>query len=139
MYAWKTKKSNNQSKQRPSTPNNPVFKTILFSIYRILNSVILIVNGSVESNSRKYNLINWHWPVFSLSSSFPFPSSYLSDHSDPLKMLQLSLNVNHQELYNHHKTWTKHVCDTEAMAEWLVSRCLNWSSPVWFSLWRYCF
>ena len=26
-------KSNNQSKQRPSPPNNPIFKTILLSIY----------------------------------------------------------------------------------------------------------
>ena len=50
----------NQNKGQLSPPNNPIFKTILLSIYRILNSALLIVNVSVESNSRKYNLINWH-------------------------------------------------------------------------------
>ena len=43
----KQKKSNKQSKQRRSLPNKPIFKTILLSIYRILNSALLIVNVSV--------------------------------------------------------------------------------------------
>ena len=53
----KPKKSSNQLKQRPTAPNNPIFKTILLSIYRILNLALLIMNVSVES---KYNVINWH-------------------------------------------------------------------------------
>ena len=130
----KPKKSNNQSKQRPSPRNNPIFKTMLLSIYRTLNSSLLIVNVSVESNSRKYKLINWHWPVFPLSSSFQFPSSYLSDHSDPLKISRLSFNVNHRQFYNHHITSTKHIRNIEAMADRLTSRCLIWRSPVRFSL-----
>ena len=113
----KQKKSNNQSKQRPSPPNNPIFNTILLSIYRILNSALLIVNVSVE-----YTFFSFF--QFPLSSSFQFPSSYLSDHSDPVKMPQLSLNVNHRQLYNHHKTSTKCICNTEAMAEHLASRYL---------------
>ena len=56
----KTKNQITNKKKRPSPPNNPIFKTILLSIYRILNSALLVVNVSVESNSRKYNLINWH-------------------------------------------------------------------------------
>ena len=52
----KNKKSNNQSKQRPSIPNNPIFKTILLSIYKILNSVLFIINVSVEPNFTKIQL-----------------------------------------------------------------------------------
>ena len=104
-----------------------------------MSSALLIVNVSVESNPRKYNLINWHWPVFPLFSSFQFPSSYLSDHSDPLKMSQLSLNVNHRQLNNHHKTSTKPLRNAEAVAECMPYRLLVWSSLVRFSLWRYCF
>ena len=36
--------------------------------------------------------------MFPLSSSFEFPSSFLSDHSDPLKISELSLNANHQDV-----------------------------------------
>ena len=106
-----------------------VHQTILFSklyyisIYRILTSALLIVNVSVESNSRKYNIINWHWPVFPLSSFFLFPSSYLSDYSDPVKMPQLSLNVNHRQCHNHYKTSTKQIRNTDAMAERLGVWC----------------
>ena len=50
------KKSNNQSKQRPSPPNNPIFKTILLSIYRILNSALLIMDVSVEPDFTKIQL-----------------------------------------------------------------------------------
>ena len=132
-----TKKSNNQSKHRPSQNFGQVKGQV--RIYRILNYALLIVNVSVESNSWKYNLINWHWPVFLLSSSFQFPSSYLSDHSDSLKMPQLSLNVNHRQLNNHHKMSTKHIRNTKAMAERIAYRLLIWSSPVRFSLCRYCF
>ena len=49
----KNKKSNNQSKQRRTPPNNPIFKTILLSIYRILNSALFIMNVSVEPNLPK--------------------------------------------------------------------------------------
>ena len=49
----KNKKSNNQSKQRPSSSNNPIFKTILLSIYKILNSAFFIMYVSVEPNLLK--------------------------------------------------------------------------------------
>ena len=49
----KNKKSNNQSKQSPTPPNNLIFKTILLSIYRILNSALFIMNVSVEPNLPK--------------------------------------------------------------------------------------
>ena len=107
---------NNQSKQRPTPPNNPIFKTILLNIYRILNSAF-IMNVSVEPSFRKKNLINWHWKVFPLSSSFQFPYSFQPDHFDQLKMSQLSLNVNHRPLHNHHKTSIKHTPHTDGMAQ----------------------
>ena len=57
----KNKKSNNQSKQRLTPPNNPICKTKLFTINRILNSALFIMKVSVEPNlPKKNNLINWH-------------------------------------------------------------------------------
>ena len=41
---------------------------------------------------RKTNLMNWHWPLFPLSSSLHFPSSFLSDHTDPLKRFSILFN-----------------------------------------------
>ena len=49
----KNTKSYNQSKQRPTPPNNPIFKAILLSIYKILNSALFIMNVSVEPNLPK--------------------------------------------------------------------------------------
>ena len=54
-------KSNNQSKQGPTPPNIPIFKTILLIICRILNSALFIMNVSVDPTlPKKKNLINWH-------------------------------------------------------------------------------
>ena len=87
----KNKKSNNKPKQRQSPLNDPVFKTILLSIYTILNSALLIMNVSAEPNFLKIQLNKLALTsLSSLSSYFQFPSSYLSVHSDPLKMPQLS-------------------------------------------------
>ena len=52
----KNKKSNNESKQRPSPLNNPILKIILSSIYRILNSALFIMNVSVWPNFTKIQL-----------------------------------------------------------------------------------
>ena len=74
IYAWKTKKSNNQSKQRPSPLNKPSFKTILLSIYRILNSALFIMNVSVEPNlpKKQHNKL----ALTSLSSLILFSVSF---------------------------------------------------------------
>ena len=52
------------------------------------------------TNLPKEQLINWHWPVIPLYS-FHFPSSYLSDHSDPLKIFSILFNCKLPvEMYN---------------------------------------
>ena len=68
-------KSNNQSKQRPTPPNNPIFKTILVSIYRILNHALFIMSVSLEPNLlKKKKLIKL--ALTSLSSLFLFSVSF---------------------------------------------------------------
>ena len=46
----------------------------------------------------KNNFKNWHGPVFSLFSSFHFPSSFLSDRSDPFKNISTLFNCQLQVL-----------------------------------------
>ena len=63
------------------------------------------LNGKWLTNfCRINNLMNWHWRVFPLSSSFPFPSSFLSDHSDPLKRFYILINCQLPAAVNIHTT-----------------------------------
>ena len=65
-------------------------------------SVKQCINISTETQVLKMNLskkklINWTERVFLLSSFFNFPSSSLSDHSDPLHFFLPSLTANHRQ------------------------------------------
>ena len=75
------------------------------------------MNVSVEPNLPEKKQINYHWQVFPLSSSFQFPSFFLSDHSDPLKISQLRLNANTGHFTMHLKTATKHPANTVTVAQ----------------------
>ena len=57
MYASKIQFSNNQSKQRQSSQNNPIFKILLLSILRILNLTLFIINVPVKCQDLNKTLI----------------------------------------------------------------------------------
>ena len=78
------------------------------------------MNVSVKPNLPKKQLNKLALTRFSSFLCFHFPSLFLSDHSDPLKFYQLSLNANHQRLLNHLKAPIKHTSYTEAVAERLA-------------------
>ena len=61
-------------------------------VYKVNGHVKLVCLYDGWRTCRKNNLMNCHWPVFPLSSSFHSPSSFLSDHSDPLKIFSILIN-----------------------------------------------